>query len=265
MNWLMFTLILLAAAAVEGQPSRKKCNLQLRNDQYSPFFWSGYKNICTKSLCEAYPWMPCDIARETIIDAATAHGAMEEIRDIERYFNLKPKPDNTLPYHCKGACYDNARSLQLERIFFDKLMYNEDTYQMQSRWMCLVIGPNIYYQQCGGKCRMPYGGNTGDSFCVPDVITTIDLWIYCPNATQSCHKIKFDVPLSCTCTKFRCKQDLPPAIEFTPELPPKPVVDPLSDPWNTVDVGPFGPEIPVELPPGMPLSPGVPLGTATGK
>jgi hypothetical protein len=178
-------------------------------------------------MCDTYPWLRCDTAREYINDQATAHMPEDihaEIKYLTKYFNtLIPMPNNVLPYQCMGVCQQNMKQLELQRIFTDLTLKDPKTGLIETkRWMCIVIGPNIYYSQCEGMCKIPYGGND-DSYCVPDVTVTIDIWVFCPGAAPGCHKIKFDVPLSCSCKKMRCNKALPPPMPFTPLIPQAPV------------------------------------------
>ena len=45
--------------------------------------------------------------------------------------------------------------------------------------------------------------------CVPNVVTSVSVWLYCPNVVVgSCVKTTIDVPMSCSCVRFNCPYSL---------------------------------------------------------
>lgn len=99
-----------------------------------------------------------------------------------------------------------------------------------------------------GQCNLP---NSYGRYCVPDVTVKVKLWVYCPDVEPGCHKVDFDVPLSCTCKKITCRRgvSLPPLQPFHPNIPPAPS--------NWVRKSGAGNSLG-----GVPLG-GIPLGAAT--
>ena len=72
-----------------------------------------------------------------------------------------------------------------------------------------------------GKCDLP---NSYGHYCVPDVTVRLKLWVFCPDVEPGCHKVDFDVPLSCSCKKITCRSGItmPMNQPFTPNIPVAP-------------------------------------------
>ncbi|XP_052241748.1 uncharacterized protein LOC127851841 [Dreissena polymorpha] len=260
-NMIQHVLLVLGVAA----STALGCQFDIQKSQ---FYWKNEVNICTDDLCKTYDYLPCEVSKDYILDQAIAHtpeDVLYEIEVMKNYFNtFIPTPNNSLPFTCDGVCSKNMRSIQLQRIFTKVNVKdpNNGAFYQENR-MCIVIGPDIYYQQCGGHCDVP---DYTDRYCLPDLSVKVKLWVYCPDVTPSCHKVDFDIPLSCTCKKITCQKGMPLGPVDLPQrlMPPAP---PNWIPGKGVDV--MNPGKPIEvMNPGIPIdfmNPGIPMGLGVWK
>ncbi|XP_052810490.1 uncharacterized protein LOC128238527 [Mya arenaria] len=131
-----------------------------------------------------------------------------EMKVMSEYFNtLIPGPAINSKFKCTGICEQKMQSLKLKRIFTTVMVQDQKDYMntqlIPTHMACIVIGPDIYYRKCGGQCNLPDRYNR---YCLPDVTVKIKVWVFCPNVSPGCHKVDFDVPISCSCKKIECNK-----------------------------------------------------------